>query len=199
MNPSEEVALRAVSRRRQVYMRGSFQRRFILQFCGVVVAGCVLFGIVLFQYSSQTLTTAFVRSRLHVMSTSDFLLPGLGFATLIVTALVALLAAGRVLVLSHRIAGPLYRLEKAARAMGQGDLSFRVRLREGDELQGFAEVVDQTISGLRHQVQEVGSCSAKVRAVVAEMNHNPSVPKRLVEELEDAQQKMEESLARFRL
>src|SRR5262245_46973304 len=39
------------------------------------------------------------------------------------------------LVVSHRIAGPLYRLEKCVEQLALGDLSFQVHLREGDELQ----------------------------------------------------------------
>ena len=199
MSSSASAPLKKANRRRQVYIPGSFQRQFVLQFCGIVLLGCMLFGMVLYLYSSRTLTTAFVRSRLHVMSTADFLLPALGFTAVVVTALAALVAAGRVLVLSHRIAGPLYRLEKATRAMGQGDLSFRVQLRDRDELQGFAQAVDGTVAELRRQLQAVGSCSEKVRAVVAEIQHSPSVPGKLVQELEDAQRKMEEALARFRL
>ena len=99
------------NRRRQYYIKREFQRRFILQFCGVVAIGCALFGTIMYAYATRTLTTAFIDSKLRVMSTADFLMPALAFTTVVVMALVALAAGMRLLLLSHKIAGPLYRLE----------------------------------------------------------------------------------------
>ena len=188
-----------VSRRRQVYIPGSFQRRFVLQFCAIVLFGCLFFGAILYFYSRRTLTTAFVHSRLHVMSTADFLLPALAFTTVIVTVVVAIAAALRVLLLSHRVAGPLYRLEKAIQAIGRGDLSFRVRLREGDELKGFAESMDGAVVGLRQQLQQMQEQTLKLRDIVRQLKQYPTVPQKLVQELECAQSRLDETIARFRV
>ena len=38
---------------------------------------------------------------------------------------------------SHKLAGPVYRFERSARTVGSGDLTHRVRLRVGDELDDF--------------------------------------------------------------
>lgn len=51
---------------------------------------------------------------------------------------------------SHKIAGPLYRMERAARAIERGDLSVEVgSLRPGDELDDLARAIDGAISKLR--------------------------------------------------
>lgn len=50
---------------------------------------------------------------------------------------------------SHRIAGPVYVLEKRLREIGQGDLTGRMRLRKGDYFQDTAELFNETIAGLR--------------------------------------------------
>ncbi len=46
---------------------------------------------------------------------------------------------------THRLAGPLYRLEKIAKEVQGGDLSLRIRLRDGDDLQELAEAFNQTV------------------------------------------------------
>ena len=188
-----------MNQRRQVYIRGSFQRRFILQFCGIVLAGSAVFGALLTLYCRRTLTTAFVHSRLHVMSTADFLLPALGFITLIVTGLVALAAAARVLIFSHKIAGPLYRLEKTAKELGEGNLSVRVHLREGDELQAFANSLDGAVAELRRQVQELGDRCERIGAILEQLKRSQAVPQSLLDELTDAQAQMNEAIARFKV
>lgn len=46
--------------------------------------------------------------------------------------------------LSHKIAGPLYRLEKSIRDGLESEEGFRpIHLREGDELQGLADLVNE--------------------------------------------------------
>jgi len=49
---------------------------------------------------------------------------------------------------SHRIAGPVYRFEKSAKIIAEGDLSLRIRLRKGDELQELADAFNQMTESL---------------------------------------------------
>lgn len=45
--------------------------------------------------------------------------------------------------LSHKIAGPIYRIEKFLTAMAAGDLSSRITLRKGDELVSTADAINR--------------------------------------------------------
>ena len=49
---------------------------------------------------------------------------------------------------SHRIAGPVYRFERSAKVIAEGDLSLRIRLRKGDELQELADAFNQMTESL---------------------------------------------------
>lgn len=53
-----------------------------------------------------------------------------------------LLAAVYALLRSHRVAGPLYRLEKTLAELAQGDVK-NIRFREGDEFREFEHLVNQ--------------------------------------------------------
>ena len=187
------------NRRRQVYIQDSFQRRFVIQYCGIVLLGCVAFGVLLYAYSSRTLTTAFVHSRLRVMSTANFLLPALGFTTVIVIAGVSLMAVIRILILSHRISGPLYRMERSARSMGEGNLNERIRLREGDELQNFAKAFDLALGELRERIAKVGAQCDRMGRLMVELREKTGASPELLDKLEDAHAQMDEAISRFKV
>lgn len=187
------------NQRRQHYISGSFQRRFVLQFCALVIGGCVVFGMLLYVYASRTLTTAFVHSKLRVMSTADFLLPALGFSTVIVAMLVAIVAAARMVFLSHRIAGPLYRLEKTAAAIGNGDLSLQIRLRNGDELKALAKSMDGMVGDLHARVQQIREQTQRLQEILAQANQRAAMPPELLQQLQDTQGRLHDAISRFRV
>jgi len=55
--------------------------------------------------------------------------------------------------LSHRIAGPLYRIEKDLKALsGDGDLTRVFRLRKNDEMQEVAQAINVMLTGLRDRI-----------------------------------------------
>jgi len=57
-------------------------------------------------------------------------------------------------VISHRIAGPLYRFEASAKTLAQGDLTHRVALRAGDELAEMQETFNEMAASLQTRVQK---------------------------------------------
>ncbi|MDD2716030.1 MAG: HAMP domain-containing protein [Candidatus Wallbacteria bacterium] len=66
--------------------------------------------------------------------------------------LFALLLALASLFISHRIAGPIYRFEVSAKTIANGDLTLRVKLRKGDELQHLAECFNLMAENLENLV-----------------------------------------------
>jgi len=196
---SAQPTQRVTNHRRRYYIKRAFQRRFILQFCILAIGGCVLFGALLYAYATQTLTTAFFHSKVRVMSTAEFLLPALGVSTLLVASVVALATVVRLLFFSHQIAGPLYRLEKTAKAIGDGDLSLQVRLRRRDELQEFARSLDGMVADLRTRVQQLKDQTERLRAIINEANQRPEMPQELIRQLQDTQGRLDEVIGRFHL
>jgi len=53
------------------------------------------------------------------------------------------------LVISHRIAGPEYRLEKELEKIAQGDLSLRIKFRKKDELAGIARGINKVLDKIQ--------------------------------------------------
>lgn len=189
----------ASEKRRRKYIDPAFQRAFILQFAFLMVLGCVAFTISIYFYAHQTLTTAFVNSRLRVMSTADFLFPALILMTLVVAATVAFVTGFRLLLFSHKIAGPLYRLEKTAEAVGRGDLNLHVRLREGDELKRLAQSMDEMVQDLRARAIQIKEQNDRLREILQQAEKIPGVPPDFLKALRETQKKLSEAVSHFRV
>lgn len=109
------------------------------------------------------------------------------------------------LFLTHRLAGPLYRFEQTIKAILSGDLSIRIRLREKDEFQDLALLLNQAIIEMD---QRLGAIEAKgqqleerLDEVLAELRHRPQ-GQAIAEELDRVQSLHSELMVlikRFRL
>lgn len=199
MENQAQPATSQTNRRRQHFIQRKFQGRFILQFSALLILGCVSFGLAVYFYSIRTLTTAFIDSKLRVMSTADFLFPVLTLTTLVVTAVVALAAALRLMILSHKIAGPLYRLEKTAQEVGDGKLNFQVKLRSGDELQNFAKTMDEMVRDLRTRALAIKSQNDRLREIIRQANTLSAFPPELLQALKETQSRLEEATRHFQV
>lgn len=141
-------------RRRHYFVKKDYQARFILRFCLIALAGALASTGLLLIFSQGTLTSSFQHSRLLVQTTSFAIMPAVIYTNAITLALILLATIVVVLFLSHKIAGPMFRFEKELQAIGQGDLSRRVRLREKDQFTDMAESLNGMTAGLGQRVRE---------------------------------------------
>lgn len=58
-------------------------------------------------------------------------------------------------VISHRMAGPIYRIRKVLDEMAQGDLSAQVHLRRKDDFNALAASINSLIKSWRQQIEEL--------------------------------------------
>ncbi len=138
--------------RRRIYMIDrSFQVRFIVKFCLLVAAAGVLtIGVVYFLCGRST-TVSILHSKVVVRSTADYLLPLLVQTVLVVMVLVSVASAAVTLFVSHKIAGPLYRLRKAMQEVAGGNLSAQMKLRQADQLQEVAVSFNDMVKRLKER------------------------------------------------
>jgi nitrogen fixation/metabolism regulation signal transduction histidine kinase len=74
------------------------------------------------------------------------------------------------IIFTHKIAGPVFKMKRLLRQVGEGKLVLRERLRKGDELQHFFEAFEKMVDALReHQKGEI----AKVDAIIAKLDDAP--------------------------
>jgi len=54
---------------------------------------------------------------------------------------------------THLIAGPLYRFEKSFETLREGDLTYRINLRKGDELRDLAEMFNDMMEDIHNKMK----------------------------------------------
>ncbi|MGK3964373.1 HAMP domain-containing protein [Sorangium sp. So ce118] len=87
----------------------------------------------------------------------------------LIVALLSLLVLGvgaAGIVFTHKIAGPIFKMKRLLRQVGEGKLVVRERLRKGDELQHFFEAFEKMVEDLRARQQ---SKIAKMDAVLEKL------------------------------
>lgn len=140
-----------VNRRRNYFIEKSFQTRFILKFCMLVLIGGLLTIGILYFLAMRSTTVSIVNSSVVVKSTADFLLPILIQTVLVVMVLLSIATIIVTLFVSHKIAGPLYRLKKAMHDFGEGDFNTQINLRRFDQLKNLAEEFNSMVKKLKEK------------------------------------------------
>ena len=138
------------NRRRNYFIDRSFQSKFIIKFCLIVIAASLVTGALTYYFNTGTTTVAFENLKVVVKSTADFILPTIFFIIIIVTVLVGIAAIIVTLFTSHKIAGPLYRLKAELEKMKSGNFSSPIYVRTGDQLQKIVSEFDGMRTGLKN-------------------------------------------------
>jgi len=146
-----------INRRKKYYIDKDFQAKFIIKFCLLVVSASIVTGVLLYYYNKQTNTVAFENLRVIVKSTSDFILPIVLAVLVIVTIIAAIATILMTLFTSHKISGPLYKLEKELEKMEAGDFSSPIKIRSSDQLQRVALRFDNMRLNIKESLSSIKS------------------------------------------
>lgn len=130
--------------RKQYLVDRGYQLRFTTRLFGVVLAVAV---------ASALAASALVWNNLYAPDRDARILV-VALITIAVTLLVELLLAIPLIFMlgirqSHRVIGPMNRLKRALQAIGQGDFSQRVQLRQGDALEDLARSINKMVEQLQ--------------------------------------------------
>lgn len=99
---------------------------------------------------------------------------------------------------THRFAGPVYRLEQSLKQIASGDLGFQVRFRSGDDLQELAVLMNQIIHQQSAVLKTVQSVRQRLLEIMGQIRSKTVAPEQLNQTLEQIQIQIEqiESLLR---
>jgi len=149
-------------RRKNYFIKRKFQTKFIIKFCVLVIIGSMMSGAIIYGMSKSTVTTTFDKGRLMIKSTADFILPAVMLSSAVVISVVGFTAVVMILFTSHKIAGPIYRLETDAREVANGNLKIKFKLRQGDQIKALAESLNVMVEKLRSDMGELKKSSLKL-------------------------------------
>jgi len=147
----------------------------------ISVVAIALMAIIFYFYSNREIGQSYRQFHVEARNFLDYLLPAvLGAISLAVIA--SLLIA---IFFPHRIAGPLYRIEKdLTDHLGEGDLTARFKLRKGDEVEELAKTLNETVDKLRNRVERIKMPFEELESFISqEKSPNSKELQRLVKKI----------------
>ena len=90
------------------------------------------------------------------------------------------------LLLSHRVAGPIYRFERSADEVAQGDLTHKVFLRQRDELVELRDSFNAMVDSLRGKVAGDVACAFRARKQLEDLLQDATLPQPVLEKIRRA-------------
>jgi methyl-accepting chemotaxis protein len=157
-------------KRRTLVINGPFQYKFIS-----VVMACVAVAIVIIAADMFTSLGHYVNESAQGVDMKAVYQDS--WMALLVKVAVYMAGVFVVsLVVSHRIAGPLYRFEKSAEDVAKGNLMVRVFLRKDDELGGFRESFNGMVDALREKVAQDVSRAQAAKRLLEELAAEAGLP-----------------------
>ncbi len=197
---------KADKQRRTLFIKKTFQMKFILQFVLLVVLGAVISGTLLYFFMSSELEAQMSSAHLTMRNTWDMLKPSIFITHITALVIISLVTVYLVLYFSHKIAGPLYRLEKTADQVGAGDLSLVIKLRDKDELGPFKQSLQTMIDRLGEKISIIQDSCARLKEnekrivdAISESSLADDEKHALIETVNESIDRSNEALAGFKV
>ena len=144
----------------------SFTTRFVAL---IVIEAILIIGLFI-HISSNTLTAGYTNSTLRLESTLDFFFIPLLLVIFITGVGISLAGMVTFILLSHRIAGPLFRFESDMKDISQGDLTKRTSLRRTDQLTELKEALNVLTSSMDERLGRVKDMLQEIETLMLDKN-----------------------------
>jgi methyl-accepting chemotaxis protein len=186
------------NRRKEYYIDKGFQAKFIVKFCLLIVSASLLTGILIYLFNRQTTTVAFENLKVVVKSTSDFILPIVLQILVIVTLLIGIATIAITLFTSHKISGPLYRINIELKKIRSGDFSSVVHVRAKDQLKKVASELDEMRLEFKDSINTVKKNWVSVKADLQKLQKSSKNENEKIR-ITDSIEKIDSELSRFKI
>jgi len=159
-------------KRRNYFINKEFQGRIIFNYFLLAVIGSILFMVVFSFFSSNTLSISYDDYRLQLGVTPTIL-----FKKILSTQWLSIVFGGGLVViitlfLTHRIAGPFFKLEKSLDEMIKGDISKEIWLRKKDEGKDLTEKINKFNFILSEKLSLIEAANSNIEISVHQLKKN---------------------------
>lgn len=179
--------------RKNYFIKKGFQFNFALKFMLLILLEAALIAGLFMQISGNTLTTGYSDSILTIERTPSFFLWPLMLIILITAIGMGIAGMIVFILLSHRIAGPLYRFEKDLGDMGYGDLTKRISLRKTDQLTEIKEALNSLIGTFDERMARIKAALTELKTLTDKGEAGNSA------QIQNAVKKLKEEIDRFKV
>ncbi len=153
--------------RKNYFVKKKFQTNFISKFLILLLLESFLIAGLFIYVSSDTITTGYLNSTLRIEKTQDFFFISLILIILITAVGIGIAGMVMLILLSHRVAGPLYRFEKTLREAKDGDLTVRIDLRKTDQLTEFKESINALFVSMDSRIGSIKNALTELEELLS--------------------------------
>ena len=148
----------------------------ILGFFLFVVGSIILFTVILGMFSADSMTMSYKNNSLQIGQTPVMLLKNALAANWLFIIFGGSLLIVAALIVSHRIAGPQFRFEKALTNMLEGNLNDTIYLRTHDEGNSLATKINDFNSQLSQKIMDINQHSQSIDELIELINQTDAPP-----------------------
>lgn len=160
--------------RRHYFINRKFQLEFSIRFLLIIIVTAIAVLLLFFYNSRGTLTAGYTGSEVKLLQTGAYFLPSLLLSTVGIIIFASLTGVVAMILISHRLAGPLFRFQKSLDQLNSGDLTLRFNLRDKDQFKEladrinlFATTMDDKIDRVKTRASDLGRLIADLQSVSA--------------------------------
>jgi methyl-accepting chemotaxis protein len=139
-------------KRRNFFIKKEMQGRYILTFFVFIIFSSVLYTSIFSWLSADSMTIVYKDNNLILGKTPSVLFIDMLRANWILILLGGIAGVIIAIFLTHRFAGPIYKIEKSIYEMAEGNLAFDVTLRKSDEGKELAVALNEFKNGLAGRI-----------------------------------------------
>lgn len=127
-----------------------FKIKFGLKLCLVTIIAMLAMTIFIFFATAKNLGGSYRTAiyTIYDLKVHIFPLMFASFYTIFILVVVSVAIGAIALFFSHKMAGPIFRLERSLEAVGKGDLTVQTKLRTGDQLTELADEINLMVKSL---------------------------------------------------
>ncbi len=149
-------------KRRKYFINKELQGKFIFHYFIFLTLGSLMFVGILSFFSSNTLSMSYDNYHLQLGTTPEILFKNILSAEWSFIVFGGILISFITLRLTHRVAGPFFRFEKALNEMIHGNISRKIILRPKDEGKGLAKKINTFNDRLSENLVLMEEMSSKI-------------------------------------
>lgn len=154
-------------KRRNYFIKKNFQGKLILGYFLVMLAGCLILAMALSWMSSESMTVTYSNNDLQIGQTSFVLMKQLILANWFVIVIGGALVVFVATRITHRLAGPMFNLERSLDKMIDGKLDTVIYLRKNDEGKELAAKINQFNADLSASVVQISKRSQDIEVLLS--------------------------------
>ena len=154
---------------RKYFINRKFQLEFSFRFLLIIAAASIAVMLLFFYNSRGTLSVGYTGTEVKMLQTGAYFMPSLIASTVVIVIFSCLTGAFAMIMLSHRIAGPIFRFNSTLDELIAGNLTRRFNLRGKDQFMDLADRINALSAVMDGKIADIKGKSAEISGIIADL------------------------------